>query len=225
MLEVEVDIGVLGADRAGDAAGVGVEVPEGDVVERGALLAGEIDAPPRNLVDAFLGVEQRHRIVGHDLVLHAVEFLLAARHDVGDEPPVNDARADREEDDRRDDRREADAGRLEREEFAVRRHAAEDDHDGGEEAGGNGERECERHAENMSLAAREKRQVGVHELLQDLEHADGDHEEGEHADDREREQDDLAEDVVVDERHENRGDERKRRQFGPDSADSQAAGR
>ena len=93
MLEVEVDL----------ACSARMEL-DGEVVRASssrqrmtsssvrAFLLVEVDPPAGNLVDDLLRVEQRHRIVRHDLVLHAVEFLLAVRHDVGDEPVIEQLR-------------------------------------------------------------------------------------------------------------------------------------
>jgi len=184
----------------GHAPGV-VEAPELNVVELVALLLVEEDLPPGNLVDNFLRVEQRHRVVGHDLVAHAAEFLLALRHDVGDQPVIDEAQPHREHNDRRDHGREADAGGLERDQFAVGGHAAEDDHDRRKQSGGDGQREDQRHAEEHELRRQEHGQVGVHQHRELAEERHGHEQEGQHADNGGGKKQDLLVDIVVNQVH------------------------
>src|SRR5260221_10562265 len=162
VLQVQIDPRPVGPKRSRQTVPL-AQTPENDVVELGPLLFCEINAPARNLVDDDLRVQQGHRIVGHNLMLHLVEFLLTLGNDGGDQPEVERAQEKRKQDDRRDDGSQGDTGRLEGQQFAVRRHSTENNKHRREQPRRNGQRQRQRYAQQHELGRQPHRQIAAHE--------------------------------------------------------------
>ncbi len=162
----------------------------------------DINLAARKLIDHLVAPEKRHRVASREIENRAPQFLLRRGRDLHIEPE-RDEGADRSHDrERNADARDADAVRAERDQFVVRREAAENEQDGGEQSPGNGEDERERQDVGDKGEEVFRRHVVINEQRKELaKNVPDDQDQTEHGDREEQVDDQFAADEAVDQFH------------------------